>query len=129
MIMITRFKSLLESLNLSPSEFADSIGVQRSSVSHVLSGRNKPSIDFLEKILIAFPDTDSTWLITGRTGPQKASNQVDYEADPDRLPGRNTQKIKMENTNPPAPLMAEPVDHVIIVYKDNTFRILNPSEK
>ena len=74
--MIDRFKLLLEQLQLSPSEFADKIGMQRSSVSHVLSGRNKPSIDFLEKILNVFPDIDTTWLITGRISSQNDCNQM-----------------------------------------------------
>lgn len=46
--------------------FADTIGVQRSSISHVLSGRNKPSIDFIQKILEAFPKVDANWLVAGR---------------------------------------------------------------
>jgi transcriptional regulator with XRE-family HTH domain len=91
-------------------EFADRIGVQRSSVSHVLSGRNKPSLDFLEKLLNVFPDIDAAWLITGRVSSEKPSKQDD-------------------NVKPPAPADEEPVDHIIIVYKNNTFRILKSLEK
>ncbi len=53
----------LEGLN--SSSFADRVGVQRSSISHILSGRNKPSIDFLEKILSAYPKYHAEWLIMG----------------------------------------------------------------
>jgi len=49
--MIERLKTLLDSEKLSYSGFADLIGVQRSSISHILSGRNKPSFDFLQKTM------------------------------------------------------------------------------
>jgi transcriptional regulator with XRE-family HTH domain len=88
--MTDRFKVLLDQLNLSPSEFADRIGVQRSSISHVLSGRNKPSIDFLEKILNVFPDIDTTWLITGRNTSLKTSKKEDYLAMNEGIQSQNT---------------------------------------
>lgn len=127
--MISRFKSLLEQLNLSPSEFADRIGVQRSSVSHVLSGRNKPSLDFLEKILNVFPDIDTAWLITGRISLQKDLSHGDPDAINDRIQWKNATVVNAENKKSPAPAGEEPVDNIIIVYKNNTFRILKSSEK
>ena len=57
---------VIESHKLSAGAFADKIGVQRSNVSHVLSGRNKPGFEFLEKILLAFPKVQAHWLLTGR---------------------------------------------------------------
>jgi transcriptional regulator with XRE-family HTH domain len=125
--MTDRIKLLLEQLSLSPSEFADRIGVQRSSVSHVLSGRNKPSIDFLEKILNVFPGIDTTWLITGKAG----TNTPDRNADDTSNPEPKVQKsffLDDQHEKPPAPAVEEPVDHIIIVYKNNTFRLLKPSE-
>ena len=50
---------------LSPSQFADKLGVQRSGVSHLLSGRNKPSFEFINKMLVTFPKINPDWLITG----------------------------------------------------------------
>ena len=63
--MKERLIQLLDLEQLSPSKFADIIGVQRSSISHVLSGRNKPSFDFLQKTLKAFPGLNASWLMTG----------------------------------------------------------------
>lgn len=119
----------MEQMHLSPSEFADKIGVQRSSVSHVLSGRNKPSIDFLEKILRVFPDTDTTWLITGISGSQKDAINVNSEMPGDRIPSQDLPVNNEENKKSPAPADEEPVEHIIIVYKNNTFRLLKSSEK
>lgn len=58
-----RLLKLLDTEQLSSSKFADVIGVQRSSVSHILTGRNKPSFDFLQKTLKAFPMLNADWLI------------------------------------------------------------------
>ena len=55
----------METEGLKASEFADTIGVNRATISHILSGRNKPSIDFFEKLLQAYPNLNSNWLITG----------------------------------------------------------------
>jgi transcriptional regulator with XRE-family HTH domain len=126
--MTDRFKSLLEKLNLTPSEFADRIGVQRSSISHVLSGRNKPSIDFLEKILNVFPDIDASWLITGRDSSVKIAAPTENETVKENIQLINARNTQPENKKPPVPADEEPVDHIIIVYKNNTFRYLNPSE-
>jgi transcriptional regulator with XRE-family HTH domain len=63
--MKERLIQLLDLEQLSPSKFADIIGVQRSSISHVISGRNKPSFDFLQKTLKAFPGLNASWLMLG----------------------------------------------------------------
>ena len=64
--MIDRIQLILKSKNLSPSQFADEIQVQRSSISHILSGRNKPSLDFIMKILTTYPEVNADWLIFGK---------------------------------------------------------------
>ncbi len=63
--MNERLRKLLASEQLSSSAFADIIGVQRSSISHLLAGRNKPSYDFLIKTLEAFPGLRADWLLLG----------------------------------------------------------------
>lgn len=64
--MIKRIKSLISVKNLSPSQFADLLGVQRSNISHILSGRNKPSLDFILKITEHFPSVSIEWLLNGK---------------------------------------------------------------
>ncbi len=63
--MLEQIHKLLKEKQLSSSRFADEIGVQRSSVSHVLSGRNNPSLDFILKIINKYDDIDANWLLTG----------------------------------------------------------------
>ena len=65
LFMYERLKNWMESEVLKSSELADIIGVNRATISHILSGRNKPSIDFLEKLLSAYPDINANWLISG----------------------------------------------------------------
>ena len=60
---IKRLETVMEYYGHSSSSFADKIGVQRSSLSHLLSGRNKPSLDFILKIISEFPDVDLYWML------------------------------------------------------------------
>ncbi|OOG78490.1 helix-turn-helix transcriptional regulator [Flavobacterium sp. A45] len=63
---IKRVEIILDYYSLNASSFADKIGVQRSSMSHLLSGRNKPSLDFILKIIDIFPDVDLYWILNGK---------------------------------------------------------------
>lgn len=123
--MIERFKLLLEELKVSPSEFADRIGVQRSNISHILSGRSKPGLDFLEKMLVVYPDIDLAWLITGipynRPG-EMVSPGIKPESKPEEKFSGLENGFFEEKKLPPHG--EEAVDQIIIVYKNNTFRIL-----
>lgn len=65
MTLNTRISKVLEYSKLSSSEFADEIDVQRSSVSHITSGRNKPSLEFIMKIKNKFPELSWDWIING----------------------------------------------------------------
>jgi len=87
--MKERLIQLLDLEQLSPSKFADIIGVQRSSISHVISGRNKPSFDFLQKTLKAFPGLNASWLILGegtmyeQMGRNISGNLFDTPVEPE----------------------------------------------
>ncbi|MDR0659759.1 MAG: helix-turn-helix domain-containing protein [Prevotellaceae bacterium] len=72
--MNSRIQKFIEAEGLTAARFADAIGVQRSNVSHVLSGRNKPSFDFIEKMLRKFPEINAEWLIMGKGHMYKESH-------------------------------------------------------
>lgn len=63
--MIERIRKVIEYSQLSPSAFADTIGISRSGLTHLLTGRNQPSLDVARKILAKFPDVSTEWLIMG----------------------------------------------------------------
>lgn len=66
--MNSRISLVLRTKNITPSQLADDLGVQRSGISHILNGRNKPSLDFIQKIIKRYPDISMTWLMFGE-GP------------------------------------------------------------
>lgn len=73
-----RIELLMRCYELTPSQFADRAGIQRASISHIISGRNKPSLEVMLKIYEAFPGLDMKWLMTGEgempsAAPQHAS--------------------------------------------------------
>jgi transcriptional regulator with XRE-family HTH domain len=72
--MINRILLILKTQNLSSSQFADEIGVQRSSISHILSGRNNPSLEFVTKILKRYPEINADWILFGRGSMYKGLN-------------------------------------------------------
>lgn len=86
--MNTRLRQFLLAENISQSQFADTIGVARASISHILSGRNKPGFEFFTSLARHYPSLNLTWLITGNGrmyvtgGPQSAEDvtQLQYTA-------------------------------------------------
>ena len=64
--MKDRIKQIIEREKLSSKEFANLCDIQVSNVSHLLSGRSKPSLDTIQKILAAFPTLNTDWLMTGK---------------------------------------------------------------
>lgn len=64
--MKNRILSFLSAENITQSQFADTLGVARASVSHILAGRNKPSYEFIESLALSYPSINLEWLITGK---------------------------------------------------------------
>lgn len=122
---IKRLEKVLEYYGLSASAFADSIGVQRSSISHLLSGRNNPSLDFVLKILNHYPEVELYWLLNGKGSfptqtTQNSNSQTALELD---------EIHNTESTVPPAEKVSntwpstqkKPISRIVIFYKDGTF--------
>jgi transcriptional regulator with XRE-family HTH domain len=70
-----RLQNVIDYYSESASSFAQKIEVQRSSISHILSGRNKPSLDFVLKILDAYPEVELYWLLNGKGQFPKSNNE------------------------------------------------------
>lgn len=83
---------LLETRQLTPTQFADAIGIARPIVSHILSGRNKPSLEVVQRILAAMPDLSMPWLLNG-TGPMQAGAPVSS------APAEPVQSIGLQNAD------------------------------
>lgn len=63
--MKDRIKQIMDSENMSPARFADSLDIGRAVISHILNGRNNPSLDVMTRILLKMPQIDTDWLLTG----------------------------------------------------------------
>ncbi|MEE4197367.1 MAG: helix-turn-helix transcriptional regulator [Bacteroidales bacterium] len=94
--MRERILAFLKENQLSATRFADTIGVQRSSISHLLSGRNKPSFDFIEKTLLAYPELNAQWLITGK-GEMYTHQKTIF--DQEHLPTKSAEKLSPRESN------------------------------
>ncbi|MBD2722759.1 helix-turn-helix domain-containing protein [Hymenobacter armeniacus] len=99
--MVERIRTLLEARQLTPTQFADAIGVARPIVSHILSGRNKPSLEVVQRILAAMPDLSMPWLLNG-TGPMLAVGASEAASPPVAAPA--------QLSSPPVPAPA-PLAH------------------
>lgn len=97
-----RIELLMKSYNLSPSQFADRTGIQRASVSHILSGRNKPSLEVMLKIYESFPGLSMEWLMTGKgdapSGTTPVSQEVVIQPQANGLFGAMDESV-VENNN------------------------------
>ncbi|RPD44595.1 helix-turn-helix domain-containing protein [Hymenobacter sediminis] len=107
-----RIRELLAARNLSPTQFADTIGISRPIVSHILSGRNKPSLEVVQKVIAAFPDLSISWLLNGTGTMQAAELPKSLEMAPKR-PTRphNSNGLPSDTNSPveaPATLSAAP---------------------
>lgn len=112
--MIERIKKMMNKRGLSPSQFADEIGLKRSSLSHILSGRNNPSLDVVMKIKNRFVDINTDWLLFGtgsevvRKESDKLSNVKMEDTEAQKVDA-GQQKISFEVEKPIQPPRAEPV--------------------
>ena len=98
---IKRLQIILDYYGLSASAFADKIDVQRSSISHLLSGRNKPSLDFIMKVIEVFPEVDLYWILNGKgTFPKseiKIQEKIIYVPTPPNEEVKKNSDIKNES--------------------------------
>lgn len=140
---IKRLEIILEYYSINASAFADKIGVQRSSLSHLLSGRNKPSLDFVLKILEVYPEIDLYWILNGKGSfPKNDNNPITSETILEkpslsaseainRVPkedyiSKNVAENKPETIKE---LFDNNIEKIVFFYKDGTFKTFNPNNK
>lgn len=152
---IKRLEVILDYYSLNASAFADKIGVQRSSLSHLLSGRNKPSLDFILKILDVFPDVDLYWILNGNGSfpknngmmpKQESKQEKEIRPDapapisepllPENLFSKESYTPNKENKEHPKKeevqngangSVPEEVEKIVFFYKNGTFKEFKPN--
>lgn len=152
--MNRRLQQFLSAENISQSQFADTIGVARASVSHILAGRNKPGFDFIENMSRNYPTLNLEWLITGKGRMYKADSSSNGTGTGPIMTGGDLfadydAPLQAEKTEPVAVLQPDPiasraesnesktsiktskssaaqrsVSKIVIFYDDNTYQEL-----
>lgn len=104
-----RIAEVINENEMTATSFADKIGVPRSSISHILNGRNKPSLDFVMKVCDTFDDIDMYWLLYGKGSPFNSRK----ENIPDKKPN-----LKMDKANLS---LEKTIKRIVIFFEDGTF--------
>lgn len=123
MDLADRIKTIITVNNLSSSSFADKVGVQRSGVSHILNGRNRPSMDFLLKVIEAFPRVDAGWLLTGKSPESSVSQKSQPAKAAHKEPKAVFQQVKSKSSE------ERSIEKIVIFYTDHTFETYNPNSQ
>lgn len=112
-----RLQMVMKMHNLTNAGFADRVGVQRSSISHIMAGRNKPSLDFIQKTLTAFPRVNAQWLITGKQesankpGPGDSKNRIEVDSS----------EAQQESTDDKYKKPSKTIERIVVFYTDGTY--------
>lgn len=117
--IVARINTIREEKGVTAAALAEKIGVQRSSFSHLISGRNKPSLDLLMRLHEAYPEYSLDWLVFGTSTPPSSDRfaAVDKEVlPPPDVPPAPEQKITQEN-----PRISSKVVGTILLFEDGSF--------
>lgn len=111
---VIRLKKVMSYYNETAVSFSEKIGVQRSSISHILSGRNKPSLEFVLKILSSYDEVDLYWLLNGKGTFPKFENKTD---SPEKHSEKQNPSKTISNSD-----NSDDIERIIIFYKDGSFK-------
>lgn len=123
-----RLHKILKEYELSAAGFADRINVGRATISHILSGRNKPSLDFVMKIVNEFPQVDLYWLLNGKGSFPKTEELPFPTSHKPLIPQKKEiEQIPDLNTEPQKQITSKKIKRIIIFMEDGTFESYDPS--
>lgn len=119
--MKDRIQKFIDTKGISAGDLASSLDVQRSNISHILNGRNKPGAALIEKMLVVYPDLNARWLLTGEgtmlnTDSEKeivSKPQKSNSVHPDNVKSTNAEDLSSEEKS---------IDKIVLLYKDGTFK-------
>lgn len=149
MNLTERIKKVIEKEGNNPSIFADVIGISRSSMNHILNGRNNPSLDVLTKILTKYENINSDWLLFGKQPMYRGEKAFlqpslfdEIEPEQPKVQAQPEYPKEIEVKQPeidrkPLSVVDLPIKEVsskkiakiMIFYSDNTFDSFTPDDK
>ncbi len=113
---VKRLERILQHYELSAAAFADKIQVQRSSISHLLTGRNKPSLEFVLKVVKSFPEVNLYWLLNGKGNFPASSSPA-------------PASVKKVVQHPEQPKVDRSIQKIVIFYSDGSFEAFDKTGK
>jgi transcriptional regulator with XRE-family HTH domain len=125
--IVSRIEEVRNNHQLTAASFATKIGVQRSAISHILSGRNKPSLEFLMKIHDSFDEVNLEWLILGKVSP--LSQNLEISANPRINKLTNVQDNILPESKSDIPNESESAEapkEIIYLYENGKFERFTP---
>ena len=113
-----RLQNILDYYGLSATAFSEKIYFNRSTISHLLSGRNKPSLEFIMKVLQEFPEVELYWLLNGKgTFPTAPIPEKKIAPSKEKdIPSKIPENFNIEKSNESA------IERIIIFFKDGSFK-------
>ena len=122
-----RLQKVIDYYGESASSFAEKIGVQRSSISHILSGRNKPSLDFVLKVLSVFPEVELYWLMNGKGIFPATPHSVQHSKTVKKKKSEKTTSTSIPDISSTPISEDKIIERIVIFYRDGTFKNFNQS--
>jgi transcriptional regulator with XRE-family HTH domain len=125
-----RLQKIIDFYGVTAATFSENLAFNRSTISHLLAGRNKPSLEFVMKVLQTYPEIDLYWLLYGKgslpTPTTKVSAKIKASNIQEKIPGveaKNSifENSVLKNSNTSA------IERIILCYKDGTFMQYNNS--
>ena len=140
-----RLAHIIRAKNLTASQFAELMEIQPSNVSHLLNGRNKPSLDFLVKLKEIFPEYSFDWIIMGKKpitinepNPGPVNNQeilfdddedarvIEFDDIDENIDEHKPDISKNLSEKPIITEQVKSIEKVLVIYSDKTFELLTP---
>ena len=132
-----RLQKIMDDHELSAAAFAEKMDIGRATISHLISGRNKPSLDFMMKVISTFPSIDLYWLVYGKKSEEKKAIREKLEDNNSTSEKENTIASRSENEVAPTSKRINPshsssrnsekeIKRIAIFYDDGTFESYEP---
>ena len=124
--MKDRIKKYMDYKSISAGELSSLLDVQRSNISHILNGRNKPGAAFIEKMLVSFPELNARWLLTGNgemveSDKIKDSNNLFSQKDIPARGNLNKEIGQIQLNDSPVQNESKTIDKIVVLFTNGTF--------
>ena len=119
--MNRRLLQFLQAENITQTQLADTLSVARGSVSNILAGRNKPGYDFLESLILHYPNLNLEWLLSGK-------GKMYHEPEAPQEPAVQDDPVQLDLFSVPSGLPQREISKIMVFFSDKTFQEFRQSE-